>query len=322
MSDEAFGWRPIEPGDAGAWARLLAAIQAADQSWDFFSEQDVREEFADPRMDFPRGSMAVFDGDAMIGYGTLMVRDAADPVHEMHTSGGVHPDGRRRGLGRRLLEWAEQAAVPLHQSRYPDRPLSLCGACMENSAGARALYATRGYEPVRWFHGMIRDLSAEVPAVPLADGVEIVPFTLERSEQVRLIRNEAFQDHRGSTETSAEAWAHHIDTSALRPVFSFLAYDRGTPAGFVLSHEYDAYRAATGIKELYIALVGTRRAARKRGLASALMTRALTDAQAAGFAAASLGVDADSPTGAVGLYRRLGFTVENTSVTLCKPLPP
>jgi len=33
-------------------------------------------------------------------------------------------------------------------------------------------------------------------------------------------------------------------------------------------------------------------------------------------------VDADSPTGAVGLYERAGFTVDHTSVTQSKPLLP
>jgi hypothetical protein len=42
--------------------------------------------------------------------------------------------------------------------------------------------------------------------------------------------------------------------------------------------------------------------------------------RAAGFVSASLGVDADSPTGALGLYQRAGFTVMLTSVTNTKPL--
>lgn len=107
---------------------------------------------------------------------------------------------------------------------------------------------------------------------------------------------------------------------AVRPAFSFLAYSGGEPLGLVISHEYEAFNEAAGRRDLYIALVGTRRAGRNRGIASALLLRALAGARAAGFASASLGVDADSPTGALGLYRRAGFTVELTSVTNTKPL--
>lgn len=76
----------------------------------------------------------------------------------------------------------------------------------------------------------------------------------------------------------------------------------------------------TGKRDFYIPLVGTRRAGRKRGIATALLARALAEAQAAGFATASLTVDADSPTGALGLYQRVGFTVRDTWVAQFKPL--
>jgi ribosomal protein S18 acetylase RimI-like enzyme len=86
--------------------------------------------------------------------------------------------------------------------------------------------------------------------------------------------------------------------------------------------EYVADSEATGRRDLDIPLVGTRRTGRKRGIASALLTRAVTEARAAGFDTASLGVDADSPSGAVGLYERLGFTAAGTWISHQKPLIP
>jgi ribosomal protein S18 acetylase RimI-like enzyme len=230
--DGAFAWRPIGPGDAKDWAGLLNTISAADRDWEYFSEQDLLEDFSDPYLDFARGSVAVYHGGTMAGYGLLACRTSAEPVHEMRYHGGVHPAYRGRGLGGRLLDWAETAAIPLHHERYPGRPLSLSGLCLSPITTAVALYAAHGYRPSRWFHEMTRDLSAALP----------------------------------------------------------------------------------------IALVGTRRAGRNRGIASALLLRALTGARAAGFVSASLGVDADSPTGALGLYQRAGFTVMLTSVTNTKPL--
>jgi len=321
-NDGEFLWRPIEPADTGNWSALMTAIQAADHGWEFFSEQDLLEEFDDSYCDIARGLMGVFAGGTMAGYGTLTSRAAADPVHEMRFWGGVHPAYRQRGLGGGLLSWAETAAVPLHRERYPDRPLSLSGSCLSHNAAATALYAARGYHPVRWFHAMVRDLTTALPEVPAPPGVEITAFTPERSEDARLIRNEAFADHWGSTETSAEGWAHSMAAAAFRAAFSFLAFDHGEPIGFVISHEYDAYAEATGIRDLFIAILGTRRAGRKRGIGSALLLRALTEARAAGFTSASLVVDADSLTGALGLYERVGFTVEHTSITEFKPLLP
>jgi mycothiol synthase len=320
--DADLDWRPIERTDAAAWSATLTEIQHADRDWEFLTEQDLLDEFGQPELDFPRGTIGAFSGGRMAAFGAVRVRSEADPVHEMRYWGGVHPDWRQRGLGGRLLDWAEEAAVRLHQERFPGRPLSLSGSSLQHNPDAAALYAAHGYKPVRWFQVMSRDLQAPLPDAPLAPDVRVVPFSPEVSEDARCIRNEAFADHWGSTETSAEAWAHHMTSGTLRPRFSFVAYAGSEPAGFVLSEEYEGYNDAIGGRDLFIGLVGTRRVARGRGIASALLVRALAEARQAGFSSGSLTVDADSPTGAVGLYERVGFTVKHTSVTQAKSLLP
>ncbi len=316
---DQYAWRPIDPGQVPAWSRLLVAIQAADQLDDVLtSEDDIAEELDDPACDYRRGSVAVYDGEIMIGYGVLGIRPGADPVHVMHMEGGVHPSYRGRGIGTRLLAWAEQAAIVLHQERHPGHPLSIEGRCPARNTSAAALFAERGYQPARWFHFMTCDLGDALPPGPEPAGVQIVSFTPERSEDARQIRNEAFRDHWGSTETTAEEWEHFIGYQAFRPAFSFLAYDGSEPLGVVIGHEYDSYTQTTGRRELYVAVVATRQAARNRGIASALLVRAMTLARDDGAIAASLHVDADSPTGAFGLYQRAGFTIADTTIAQVK----
>ena len=116
-ADLQFDWRPIDASQVAAWAGLVAAMEAADHQDEHVAEEDLAEEFDDPDCDYPRGSVAVYDGDLMIGYGLLFARTAAEPVHEMRFDGGVHPDYRRRGIGSRLLDWAERAAAPEHVDR-------------------------------------------------------------------------------------------------------------------------------------------------------------------------------------------------------------
>ena len=305
-------WRPIEPADVAEWAVLLAAIEAVDRQDEYYGEQDLLEELSYPYGDFARGSVAVYDGGTMVGYCVLTAQSTADPVHEMRQQGGVHPAYRSRGLGGQLLGWAETAALPLHKERYPGRPLTLSGSCISRSAGTVDLYAAHGYRQVRWFHGMTKDLIAALPDVPAPAGVQIVGFTPARSQDALLVFNEAFRDHWGSIENNAEQWAYHTGEQAFRPVLSFLAYADDEPLGVIICYEYDAATEATGIRDLHISLIGTRRAGRRRGIASALLFRAFAAATAAGLTTASLGVDADSPTGALGLYERAGFTVTDT----------
>jgi GNAT superfamily N-acetyltransferase len=316
-----FSWRPIEPGDVAEWTALVAEIEAADGGSEYFSEQDQLELFDDPSYDFARGSVAVLDGSVMAGFCLLMKRSAADPVHVMRHWGGVHPRYRNRGLGGELLEWAEQAAVPIHHDAFPGRPLSLSGFCLQSNAGAADLLESHGYLSVRWMHVMTIDLSQPLREVPAPSSeVEIAGFTPERSQDARLVRDESFRDHWGSTETTAEGWAHTTASQAFRPACSFVAYEAGDPLGVILAFEYEAFFEATGIRDLFIGIVGTRRAGRKRGIASALVARALTEAKAAGFVRASLDVQGDSMTGAVGLYERIGFTIDHSQAYYEKAL--
>ena len=316
----SFDRRPLTPHDAADWAALWNAIEDADGSRAYLSEQDLREEFGDPGRDYPRGSVAIYHDGTMVGFGMLSCRSTADPVHDMRYWGGVHPAYRGRGLGGELLAWAEQAAVPLHEDRYPGRPLALSSGCLSRNAAAVALHEARGYQPVRWFHSMIRDLSVPLPQVAVPVGVQIAGYTPDMAEPALLVRNEAFRDHWNSTETSAQSWAHFLGHGAFRPGLSFLAYEGPEPLGMLISHEYHAYRDHTGLRDLYIALVGTRAAGRKRGIATALLATALSAARAEGYDQASLGVDADSLTGAVRLYERVGFTVDSTRTAYRKQL--
>jgi mycothiol synthase len=315
-----FDRRPLTPGDAGAWADLVNAIQDGYGIDDFASEQDLKEEFGYPNQDFPQGSIAVYDGRTMVGYGLLAFRSVADPVHHVSYDGGVHPSYRRRGLGGELLDWAEKAAVPLHNRRFPGRPLSVSSWFLARDAAAVALHEQHGYQPVRYFHAMVRDLTAPVPEAAIPPGVAITAYAPGMAEHALLVRNEAFRDHWGSTETSAQSWAHFLEASAFRPDLSFMAYQQTAPIGMLSSREYEGYYKKTGRRDLHIALVGTRAAGRNRGIASALLVTAMSAARASGYDRASLTVDADSLTGAVRLYERVGFAVDHTRAAYRKQL--
>ena len=66
--------------------------------------------------------------------------------------------------------------------------------------------------------------------------------------------------------------------------------------------------------------VFTRRQWRKRGLANALIGRSLAVIKERGMDFGVFGVDADNPTGALGLYERNGFKVTERSAAWRKPL--
>jgi mycothiol synthase len=319
-TDEAFAWRAITAEDAPEWARLLMAIEESHGTEEIVGADDLVDDLRDPDVDPERGTIAAFSQGRMVAWAGLRASAGAGDRHEMDLLGGVHPGQRGRGLGTRLLAWAEQAAPALHHARHPGRQLALSASCPADQDDAAALFARAGYKQARWFHFMSRDLAADVPERQLPGGTRICGYAAELSEVARQVRNQAFRDHWGSTERTAESWQHWVGYEAFRPAFSFLAYLGDQPAGVLLAREYDAYRRATGRRECYIAAVGVSRAARGRGIASALIGRSLAAARADGCNVVTLHVDAESPTGTLSLYERMGFTRQTTSVTIIKEL--
>ena len=309
-----FSRRPLRRSDVPALARLMAAVNEADEDVVDISETQLLESFDEPGHDHQNGSLAIFDGPALIGYGVLSARSAADPVHNMRHEGAVHPSYRGRGIGAELLAWAEAAAVPLHEKRFPGHPLDLGCGCVSTNEAATALLKGRGYRFVRVFLTMVRDLAEPVGQAPLAEGLRAEELTADRAEDARLVRDEAFRDHWGSVASSDEQWDHLLRSGTFRPRYSFVAYEGSEPLAVVLCHEHPG--------DLFVGLVGTRAAARGRGLATALLTRAMALAKADGLCSASLNVDADSLTGAVGVYERIGFTTQVSWTVYRKDLLP
>jgi ribosomal protein S18 acetylase RimI-like enzyme len=100
------------------------------------------------------------------------------------------------------------------------------------------------------------------------------------------------------------------------PELWFLAMEGDEIAGFCLAKPADAGDEAVGS----IPTLGVRRAWRGRGIGLALLRHAFTDLRRRGKRSAVLGVDADSPTGALRLYERAGMRVVGRYLTYEKTL--
>ncbi|WP_371303201.1 GNAT family N-acetyltransferase [Nocardioides sp.] len=63
----------------------------------------------------------------------------------------------------------------------------------------------------------------------------------------------------------------------------------------------------------YVDYIGVHRRARGRGVAKALLHAVIRDAHERGRSRVDLEVDADSPTGADGIYRSMGWTLDHVT---------
>ncbi|GII04823.1 N-acetyltransferase [Planobispora takensis] len=315
-------WGPLTERDNGALAELLAAMEAEDRTGENYDADDVADDFANPAYDLARGTLAAWDDGRLVAYGMLMARAEADPVHQMGFWGGVHPAYRRRGIGRQVVDWGVRTAPTIHESRFPGRPLEIHFFAHDRNAGAKALAETAGMTPARWFCDMGRDLEAELPRVDPPDGLKIVPYGDDLEDAVREVRNASFADHWGSVRHTPESWRSvMIGTKAFRPEISFVAQDgSGTAVGVLLSLYHEAVTQATGVREAWIQIIGTLREWRGRGVASALIAHALAEFRAQGYRRTGLAVDVDNATGALGIYTRAGFEIEQRTTVYALPL--
>ncbi|NCT90009.1 GNAT family N-acetyltransferase [Cellulomonas sp. APG4] len=300
-------WRALGHDDAEALHGLLRASEEHDRSPRVSSLPEVRELFEGswrtPRTD----TLGGFDHDGVLrAFAMAEVRPDDERTVRAFLRGTVHPQWRGRGIGRAVLAWMEGRGRQLLAATGKTAPARLAVYVDEDARDQRRLYAAAGFSPVRWYTTMRRDLRAPLPEVAAPDGVRVLPWSDELDDAALPVHNEVFADHWGSEPQSPETWRQHRTHFA--PGWSFVAVDRdGAVVGYTLAGRYEQDWPVLGYTCGYTDLLGVRRAWRGRRVAVALLTRAMEAFRADGMEYAVLTVDNDNPTGAHGLYARLGY---------------
>jgi len=307
-------WRALTIDDAPALTRTYAAVEAVDDTGEHYSEEDVREVLEDETADLARDTVAAVAADGEL-VAFAWVHGAA---HRVRVEGAVAPVMRRRGLGRRLLEWAEQRAA----ERHPDGPVAVCFDVHENNPGKEALVRAAGYTATRWQYRMARPLDEPLPEVPpMPEGLSLTRYLADRDEAVRQAHREAFAGEWGATPPDEQTWSRwYTGSPTFRPDVSWLVLHGDEVAAYLLTYFWAADAAATGVREAFLGQIGVRPAWRRRGLGGLLLATALHSYREAGYERSSLTVDSANPTGALALYERVGFAANATSVSWMKAL--
>ena len=253
--------------------------------------------------------IAEVDG-RVVGHANLSWVDTNDgELREFRLGGAVDPEWRRRGIGSALLADNERRARALAATQRTARPLAFGAFSGEHQAGANTLLADAGYRQVRYFFDMERPTLDEVPEIPLPHGLELRPITPDLYKRVWDADVEAFRDHWGGFDSSDAALQRYLESPDNDPSMWLMAFDGDEVAGGVINTVYAEENAALGVRRGWLDSVFTRRPWRRRGLARALIARSLVVLRERGMTSAMLGVDAENPSGALGLYESVGFGV-------------
>ena len=304
-------WRPATLDDIDAVWEIAKATDALEHPNYIATREEVAEELGYSFVDLARDSLLAETADGRVIAAVLVFEPPRkETLVREFLNGGVHPDFTGRGIGRELLAWQLARAEQKLAASDERLPGWIVGYADERAPQRERLLRAGGLEPVRYFLGLERDLAQTIPEVSPADDVRIVPYTPELSAAVHGARDEAFGDHWGSQPMSDEQWEGFIG-GTFRADLSFVALAPGAGgeevAGFVLSQVNEEDWTAQGFTGAYVAALGTTRAHRGRRIAPALLSATLQACADRGWEKVTLDVDAENPTGALGLYTRLGF---------------
>ena len=307
-----YSYRPPTDDDIPA---IIGVMNAFDISFlghsDDYEPDEVRDDWShlNPQTDAwvffaPDGQMAGYGTQTNMGFGLLQL------------DGYVHPEHRGKGIGSAIIALGEaRAAAQIEQQPEGARVILYNSVLIEDTA-AHTLLEAHGYSLARthWRMGIEMDAPPPEPVWPAGITVRTaIPGQDERA--VFAIIEEVFQDHWGHTPRDYNEWLRrHASRAEFDPSLWFLAMAGDEIAGVAVNR----MRLAGG----WVGTLGVRRPWRKHGLGLALLYQSFGAFYRRGVKGVSLGVDAQSLTGATRLYERAGMRPIMRIATFARELRP
>ena len=309
--------RPFDPPtDSAPIAELITATNIADNLDWLMTVETLRLEvrpggWFDPERDT---RVAELDG-VLAGFIRVSAR-ARGPqkvVHRMDV--WTRPELRRHGVGRAMLAWSHERARAIRDTGTVGPPGAIheLASTADAALPAAAAFAEAcGYRLVRYSFEMRRRLDLAIPEVPLPPGLEMRPVGAADHRRIWDANVEAFRDHWEPAERTEQDFHDAFASPDLDTALWQVAWAGDHVAGVSMNTIYRDENERLGIRLGWLDQVSVRRPWRRQGVGAALIAGSLRVLRERGMDEASLGVDAENPTGALALYERLGFTRNRT----------
>jgi len=330
------GWRVEQPDPADRFViarltHLLRAHERAGRGWAGASVDDVLVEVSEGGLRM-RENVVLRDPDGEIrAWGSVHDR-AEGRMLFVHVVERGLSDGIADACSELLFAWADEQARAVGRSRGLAVQQIDTGAFADDERQRRWLEAA-GFDHVRTWFQQSRPVTAEEaglvpdPARWEREGVTIrlvrrtdegLPDAVDL-QAVHQVLEAAFRDHFNSWEETFTEFVHRLrEDPGHRWDHWWLAELENpeldgigpVPVGALVGTHLETNGGPDGS---YVSYIGVLDDARGRGVAKGLLHTIIADAASRGRDRVGLEVDADSPTGAHGLYEALGW--ETTYVT-------
>ncbi|HYN48534.1 MAG TPA: GNAT family N-acetyltransferase [Candidatus Nanopelagicales bacterium] len=223
-----------------------------------------------------------------------------------------------------LLDWAmarhrvNAAAVP------PDgRPAVVTATTWGGDPEGETELHSRGFDNVRFGYEMLRPTLDDIPDRELPAGFEVRAVEPGHLRAIFEAEVDAFAGHWGAgpEDGSEERWQEFQEDPFNRDTGLWqVAWAGDAIVGMVRPFINDEENIRAGVRRGWCENISTGATWRGKGVASALICRALRALRDRGMTEAALGVDAQNETGALRLYEAMGFRPLFREVEWRRPL--
>ncbi len=275
--------------DLGPLARLCAALHGGTVGSGAGDADLLRRELQQPRVRAEEDVFLAWEGQDLVGYAQVAREDR---ISRAVMSGGVSPDRRRQGAGRRLLE---QGVAYARRLRFH----VLDADIPSSNEAAKGLLVSAGFAHVRTYARYGRDAQGS-PRIPVAEGDAVRLVRPSEMEALTELQNAAFAGSWGYCPNVPEEVRYSIFELHPKPDPVLVLERGGELIAYCWCHEEG--RAHPGM----VGMVGVAPRYRGMGLGSVVVSAAIDHLVALGADPLELTVDGEN-TPAVRLYEGLGF---------------
>ncbi|GAA1914906.1 hypothetical protein GCM10009737_15370 [Nocardioides lentus] len=323
------GWTAEDPGAGSAeladeLIALLGAHQEAARGWSSAGPDDIEMRVSEVAA-LTHANLVVRDPEGAVrAWGSVQDRATNRMIYD-HVVARDLPGADAERCSRILLGWAEGQAREVGQARGLTTQQIDAGAFADDER-QHAWFRAAGFAHARNWWQMSRPVTPDEadlvddPARWEADGVVFRLVDREGSNMpadddlraVHDVLESAFLDHFNSREETFAEFLHRLrEDPGHRWHHWWLAELEGDqgwePAGALVG---TLVENADGPHASYVDYIGVLSSARGRGVAKGLLRTVIADAARRGRDSVGLEVDADSPTGADGLYTAMGWVTK------------
>ena len=278
--------------------------------------EDMRNYYANlTNCDLDADLLIAETDDGVVGYSrvTWWIEETTGVRVLMHV-GWVAPPVRGIGVGTTMLEWCEERLREIAGERAHDGTTVFQSWYDDGETARREVLTAAGYEATQMYAEMTRSLAEPIPDLPLPEGLEIRPMTIDDARTVWEADQEAFRDHVGFTPgTEADYQQFLAGHYGKDPSLWKVAFDGDRIAGMVLNYVDEHGNEEYGRERGWTESISVQRPWRGKGVARALIVESMRMFRDMGMTEVALGVHTDNPTGAFRLYEGLGYQVVSTS---------